>query len=67
MKHNQAFKVARNNAGLNQHEAAELLGVSNVTLCRWEGGKTQPIVEQLVRMGEVYRCSIDQLCGVKPF
>ena len=66
MKINHALKAARDVAGMNQNEAASAIGVSNVTLCRWENGKTQPIAEQLMKMGEVYGVSLDQLCGVKP-
>ena len=44
------LKAARANAGYSQKEAAELLGISNKTLCSWENGKTfpdQPMIEKL--------------------
>jgi DNA-binding XRE family transcriptional regulator len=64
---NQAFRVARREAGMSQREAADAIGINSVTLCRWESGQTQPIVDYLVKMGEIYKVSLDQLCGVKPF
>ncbi len=45
--------AARVNAGYSQKEAAELLGISNKTLCNWENGKTfpdQPMIEKLCNL-----------------
>ena len=45
-----SLKAARVNAGYSQKEAAELLGISNKTLCSWENGKTfpdQPMIEKI--------------------
>lgn len=44
---------ARVNAGYSQKAAAELLGVSNKTLCSWEKGKTfpdQPMIENICKL-----------------
>lgn len=44
------LKAARVNAGYSQKEAAEILSISNKTLCSWENGKTfpdQPMIEKL--------------------
>ena len=44
------LKAARVNAGYSQKEAAEIIGISNKTLCSWENGKTfpdQPMIEKL--------------------
>lgn len=44
------LKAARVNAGYSQKEAAEILNISNKTLCSWENGKTfpdQPMIEKL--------------------
>jgi len=45
--------AARVNAGYSQKRAAELLGISNKTLCNWENGKTfpdQPMIEKLCNL-----------------
>lgn len=44
------LKAARVNAGYSQKEAAQILNISNKTLCNWENGKTfpdQPMIEKL--------------------
>lgn len=45
--------AARVNAGYSQKRAAELLGISNKTLCNWENGKTfpdQPMIEKICNL-----------------
>lgn len=45
-----SLKSARTNAGYSQKKAAELLGISNKTLCSWEKKKTfpdQPMIEKI--------------------
>lgn len=47
------LSAARVNAGYSQKKAAELLGVSNTTLCSWEKGKTfpdQPMIEKICKL-----------------
>ena len=47
------LSAARVNAGYSQKRAAELLGISNKTLCRWENGKSfpsQPMVEKICNL-----------------
>lgn len=47
------LKSARVNAGYSQKAAAELLDISNATLCNWEKGKTfpdQPMIEKLCKL-----------------
>ena len=47
------LSAARVNAGYSQKAAAELLGVSNKTLCNWENGKTfpdQPMIEKICNL-----------------
>lgn len=56
-----SLKAARINAGFSQKEAADLLDISNKTLCSWENGKTfpsQPMVEKLCLL---YKLTYDQI------
>jgi len=57
------FVSARENAGLSQREAAERLGVNQSTVCYWETGRNFPRASMLVKMAELYCCSIDELLG----
>lgn len=50
------LSAARVNAGYSQKQAAELLNISNKTLCNWEKGKTfpeQPMIEKLCNLYSV--------------
>jgi transcriptional regulator with XRE-family HTH domain len=47
------LSAARVNAGYSQKKAAELLGISNKTLCRWENCKSfpdQPMIEKICNL-----------------
>lgn len=55
------LKAARINAGYTQKEAAERLGVGNVTLCNWEKGVSFPNAPQIQKICELYNVSYDNL------
>ena len=55
------IKAARINAGLEQKEAAERIGVTNQTLINWEKGRTVPTIDYAIRMCEVYGVSLNDL------
>ena len=54
-------KAARVNAGLTQKAAAKDLGVSNVTLCKWENGTAVPNVRQVEDICHLYGVPYDFL------
>lgn len=58
-----AFAHARENAGLSQHEVARRLGINQATVSLWETGKTTPRGALLVKVADLYCCSIDRLMG----
>ena len=55
------LKAARVNAGFTQKEAAEKLGISNVTLCNWEKAVSFPDAKQIQMLCELYGVSYDNL------
>ena len=55
------LKSARVNAGYSQKTAAELLEISNATLCNWEKGKTFPDQPMIVKLCELYGVSYDMI------
>ena len=61
-----SFVSARENAGLNQREAAQRLGVNQSTVCFWETGRNQPRASMLVKMADLYCCTIDELMDRGP-
>lgn len=56
----------RKGKGISQEKLAELIGVSRQAVTKWESGKSNPDTENLVRLGEVFGCSVDELCENAP-
>lgn len=48
------LKALRINAGLDQREAAKIIGVTPETLSKWERGKTFPSVPQITEIEKLY-------------
>ena len=55
------LKAARVNAGYNQKEAGEAIGVSEAVISNWERGLTYPDVAQLKRIENAYHVTYDNL------
>ena len=57
------FKRFRVKAGYSQKEAAQLLGVNNYQLGNYETNRSEPNIDTLRKMSEIYNVSIDALVG----
>lgn len=60
--HKITLKALRVNAGYSQKEAAQLLNISNQTLCKWENGKSfpsQPHIEAICKLYGVHYDAIN--------
>lgn len=56
------LKQIRNNSGLSQKKAAELLKITSQTIQQWEKGATEPRASELITMSEIYGVSIEEIC-----
>lgn len=54
-----SLPAARVNAGMNQREMAQYLGVDVSTITNWEKGKTEPSTSQLRKISEVSGIPMD--------
>ena len=54
-----SLKAARVNAGFSQKTAADMLDVSNKTLCNWENGATFPSADKIDAICKLYGVSYD--------
>lgn len=45
MQYSEKIKILREKMLLTQKELAKALGVTNVTICRWETGKCEPTMK----------------------
>ena len=57
------FKRFRIKVGLNQKEAADLIGVKNYQLGNYETNRSEPSIVVLKKMSQVYGVTIDALVG----
>lgn len=62
--YNEAIKSARLNAGYSQKEVAEALRVSQPYVAKIETGQgSEPSIDRLVQLADLYHITIDQLVG----
>ena len=53
------MKELRKLEGLTQQEVADELKVKKSTYCLYENGKREPSLEMLVKIANIFSCSID--------
>ena len=58
---NLSLKQLRLLAGLTQKEAARLIGVSPVSLCKWESGVFKPTPDKREKLASIYNVSISTI------
>ena len=57
----QNIALLRKNIGLTQEKLAEKCGVSRQAVTKWESGESEPSIEKLVILSEIFGISIDEL------
>ncbi len=57
------LKEARKRREFTQEEAAKELGISRTNITNYETGRTEPDIETLCRLIELYEISADWLLG----
>lgn len=60
------LRIARENAGFRQIDVKEKAPISNKNLSNWENGTSQPSIQDLFILADLYEISIDELLGHKP-
>lgn len=63
MNYGKRFRAKRIESGYSQKEAAHELGISPYQLCNYEKGRTEPSLNTLIKMSELYHQSVDSLLG----
>ncbi len=57
------LKELREDKGLNQSDLAIILNVSRQTISGYETGAIEPPFSTLVKLADIYNCSLDYLAG----
>ena len=58
------LKTARSQSGLTQEELATAIGVSQKTVSSWEKGRTDPSIEETIKICKALNCPMETLTGV---
>ncbi len=59
----ERIRKLRQQQGLSQQKLGDMLGLSAVSVGKWERGQTQPDIHSLTRMADIFGTTIDDLCG----
>ena len=62
-KLHERIRLLRKEKNLKQDEAADLLGISLSSYCRYERGEREPDASALCRFADLYGVTIDYLVG----
>lgn len=57
------IKEYRKKLNLSQIDLGQVLDVSDATVSSWENGRTEPNMEQVLKMAHFFGCSIEALFG----
>ena len=55
----------RERRDLSQDEVARFLGVNRTAVVKWETGANKPRLDKIVELAKLFRCSVDDLLGLK--
>ncbi|MEG2610408.1 MAG: helix-turn-helix transcriptional regulator [Bacilli bacterium] len=61
MKLKEMIKVNRQKKGWSQDELAKQLNISRQAISKWETGESQPDVDKLLVMSEIFDITLDEL------
>lgn len=61
------LKELRTNSKMTLHDVAKKLNISHVSYLRWEQGKTQPSIESIQCLCEIFDVSSDYLLGIEKY
>jgi transcriptional regulator with XRE-family HTH domain len=61
MKLYEKLQMLRKDRKLSQEELADAIGISRQAVAKWEQGQTYPDIDNLIRLSELYKVSIDRL------
>ncbi len=59
------IRALREKKGITQRELADLLGVTDAAVSKWEHGKNFPDITLLERLSEVLECTVSELLGLE--
>lgn len=65
MKIGENIKKHRKALGMTQKELAELVGLKQYMIAKYESGERTPIVARIEKISDILKISTDELLGIK--
>lgn len=62
---NKNLIYIRKQSGLTQHQVAEKLNVDDSCYAKWEQGRRQPNIDNIIKLCEIFDVEADVLLGIK--
>lgn len=62
---NTVLKELRKEKKLTQQELADKVGTNRFNITKWETGRTEPTLDNIIKLAEFLNVSVDKLLGVK--
>lgn len=63
MKFSQNLKYWRTSQHLSQKELADKLNTTLQSISHWETGYSEPSIQQLIELADIFETTIDELVG----
>lgn len=60
-----SLKDLRKEANVTQAYVARKIGVSQAAVAMWEAGEVNPSVNNLVKLAEIFDCTVDEILNKK--
>ena len=67
MKFAQRLKELRQENSLSQSQLAEKVGCSQPMIVLWERAECEPTMSYLIKLSEIFNCTLDYLVGKVDF
>lgn len=61
----KTLKVLRQERNLSQAELGVMLSVANNTISSWERDNSEPCIDQIVRLAQIFAVTTDYLLGLE--
>lgn len=59
----ERLKKLRDSAGVSQQKLADIIGLTQQAIAKWENSKAEPDLATVARLAEYFDCSTDYLLG----
>ena len=67
MEFRKRLKELRIEKKLTQKQLADMIGTNNSSVCDWECGRSEPNIEQIIKICKYFEINSDYLLGIEEY